>query len=163
MKKLSVGFILVAGLMVAGAVPAGAVAAHTLPLVADCGDGAVTFNIIEGEGSLVGFDDQTGRPVVLHGADGEFIVQATIDDDPTVVDSVAFPEEFLKGMGKGLQLTECEVDPDFAIEVFTLPLNDETAALILGELGIVVDPAAGDEITLISTFEGVLMVQFPGR
>ena len=163
MKKLSVGFVLVAVLVMAGAVPAGAVAAKTLPLDADCGDrGDLTFHIIEGEGSLVGFEEATGRPVVLHGVDGKFIIDVFVDGEGPV-GSVEQVEDFLKGKGNGLKLTHCEADDEVPIFSDTFPLNEETAGLIFAEFGIEVDPNEGDEVTVTGRFEGTLQVQFPGR
>jgi hypothetical protein len=155
MKKLSVGLVLVAVLVVAGAVPAGAEAAHTLPLSTDCGD----FNIIEGQGSLVGFEVSTGRPVVLHGVEGKFVIDVFVDGD--FVDDVEEPEDFLKGNGRGLKLTNCLVDDEVLIFDETNDLDEDLAAEILAEFGIVV-PEVG-EVRVTGRFEGTLQVQFPGR
>lgn len=163
MKKLSVGLVLVGVLVLAGVVPAGAVAARTLPLVANCGDGPVLFHIIEGEGSLVGFEDPTDRPVVLHGVDGKFIIDIFIDDNEEPVGTVEQIEDFLKGKGTGLKLTECVADHEVPVFSDTFPLDDATAELIFAEFGIEVNPEEGDEVTLTGRFEGTLQVQFPGR
>lgn len=167
MKKLPVGLVLVAALVVVGALPAAGAAAHTLPFQADCGDGDVIFDIIAAEGSLVGFERETGEPVVFHGVQGAFVVTVTINDG--FFGDARFEEDFLKGRGVGLngKLTECEADPAFEIEYFAFTIGDDaTEADILAffnELGITGDPGLedGDVVTFVSTFEGDVQVQFP--
>ncbi|MDH3305988.1 MAG: hypothetical protein OEO77_00510 [Acidimicrobiia bacterium] len=164
MRKLPVVLSSVVALMLAFALPVGAFAAKTLPLTADCGDrGTVTFHIIAAEGSLVGFESTTGQPVVFHGVEGAFVQEFTIDSDTDPSYFVEFEESFLKGKGNGLQLTSCEVDSSIPIEMTTLPLNDETSAVIFSVFGIEIDPDLGNEVTITGKFVGIAMVQFPGR
>ncbi|MDH3470518.1 MAG: hypothetical protein OEM94_04290 [Acidimicrobiia bacterium] len=170
MRRLPLFVASVVLLMVAGALPAGA-APQTLPLQAVCGGDPLIVDIIVADGSIVGFERESGGPAVFHGVSGAFVVTVTINGDS--FDDARFEEDFLKGKGKGLgrKLIECEADPAFPIEdfAFTIGADGVTSTDILAyfaELGIDEDPPVfddGDVVRFVSTFEGTARVQFPGR
>lgn len=162
MRRVSLFLALVAVLVVSAALPVGAAAPITVPLTVDCGEGDIVVDIIEAQGSLVGFVD--GDAVVIHAAHVFETDTVTLESGPQEFEVTL---DLVAGMGRGIQgmLTECTFEDAtlFHDELGLLDARVERQLLRFFP-GLVIQPDDyGQPVTVSGVGSGTVWLQFPGN
>jgi len=151
---------LTATLSLAIALPAGA-APRTVPISAACdGIGLVTFDFIEGDGSLAGFAN--GEVVVIHKLDVSLttVITVTPEGEPEVY---TIEQDFAAEAGsQGLQdLTHCVFDTTTLSDVDLGPLTKALVRQANIFYGVDIDEPLGSSVHLKDSTSGELWLRFP--
>ncbi len=162
MRKLLLAITLAVALVAAAAAPAGAAAANTVPLVVWCEGEETPIDVIEAQGSLVGFVE--GHAVVIHKVD-------LVETDTVTIGSTlqVFEYDFAleAGRGSGIRdkLTVCSFAGQTLFEEDLGPLDARVARLLLRfypELEIS-ETDFGQNVTVEAVGTGTVWIQFPGN